>query len=404
MNPSIELPNTPIVVAYRTDASGDNYLFANYLYTVQQGLWNAFTSALDSPPGPQAIWPTPPSGARSVGPYNFGNWNGESGSDNASNYVYGNLNSITYVETSYALLHHDPCAYVENASSAFVQPSRDADATALLSDQLEPDLEQLLTGVYLSTQPTAYPISAYSYLLTGYNTPGGAQEVPADKASVLGQFIQFIACQGQQSAGQLGYSPLPPNLVQADFDAVKRLTGVALPAPTAANCANPYIDGSIPLAGEPTIGSAPQAGGSSGAAAVGPIATSTTAGSATASAGGAAVHGGNGGVDNGDGGQGSTGSSGTVAKGAAGVPGGGAPGEKHAAKRAIKSGPTLAPAPGQKTGVTLELTATKLLGIPGPTDTIALATALFFAVLVVPPFVAYFLRRRSRGAPGASRP
>ena len=121
--------------------------------------------------GPQAIWPTPPSGARSVGPYNFGNWNGESGSDNASNYVYGNLNSITYVETSYALLHHDPCAYVENASSAFVQPSRDADATALLSDQLEPDLEQLLTGVYLSTQPTAfYPISAYSYLLTGYNT------------------------------------------------------------------------------------------------------------------------------------------------------------------------------------------------------------------------------------------
>ena len=394
LNPSIQLPNTPIVVAYRTDASGDNYLFSNYLDTIQPSLWNAFTQALSSPPGAQAIWPTPPSGARSVGPYSFGNWNGENGSDNASNYVYGNVNSITYVETSYALLHHDPCASVENASGAFVKPSRDADATALLSDQLEPDLEQLLTGVYLSPQATAYPISAYSYLLTGVNTPGGAQEVPSDKASVMGQFIQFIACQGQQSAGQLGYSPLPPNLVQADFNAVTRITGVTLPAPTAQNCANPYIDGSIPLAGEPIIGSAPQAGGSSGAVAAGPVATSTTSASAAAAA--AASHGGGGTVGAASGGNGASSSSSQSASSSAGT--GKALSAGRSGKKTTATGPVLAPAPGQKIGANLELTATKLLGIPGPTNTIALASTVFFAVLITPPLLAYLFRRKSRTA------
>ena len=391
-NPGVALPNTPIIVVYRTDASGDNYLFSNYLYTVQSGAWNGFTGALSSPPGAQAIWPTPPSGARSVGPYNFGNWNGENGSDNGSNYVYGNVNSITYVETSYAILHHDPCVAVQNASGAFVKPSRDADATALLSDQLEPDLEQLLTGVYNSPQPTAYPISAYSYLLTGTNT--GTQEVAADKATVLGQFIQFIACQGQQSAGQLGYSPLPPNLVQADFDAVGRLTGVALPAPTAANCPNPYITGAIPLAGEPTIGSAPQAGGSSGAVAVGPIATSTTAGSAGAA--GAAGHGAVGGASAGAGGGSAVGGAGLAA---GNVNESGSAASGRAGHRRTHPGPTLRPAPGQQTGLALESEATKLLGIPGPTSTIAVATVLFFAVIVLPPGVAFLRRRRRQSSP-----
>ena len=71
-NPGVGLPSSPIVVAYRTDASGDNFLFSNYLNTVQQGQWSAFTQALNSPPGAQALWPTPPSGARTVGPYNLG--------------------------------------------------------------------------------------------------------------------------------------------------------------------------------------------------------------------------------------------------------------------------------------------------------------------------------------------
>jgi phosphate ABC transporter phosphate-binding protein len=381
-NPGLALPSSPIVVAYRTDASGDNFLFSNYLNTVQQAQWGAFTQALTAPAGAQALWPTPPSGARSVGPYNFGNWNGVSGSDIASGYVFNNVNSITYVETAYAILHHDPCIAIQNASGAYVMPSRDNDATALLSDQLQPDLEQLLTGVYLSTQPTAYPISAYSYLITGVGS-----EVPADKAAVLAQFVRFIACQGQQSAGQLGYSPLPPNLVQADFDAVQRITGIALPAPTAQNCLNPYIDGQIPLLGEPNISTTASGPTSAGAVAAGPITTTTGAGAAA----GAAANGGHG---SGGAGSNTAGAGSGSGSGPGSATGSGSAAQALAAATTTTTAPPVVPAGGQAFGVELEHVTTGLLGIRGPTGQIALYTTLFLALIILPPAIALLRRRR----------
>ena len=118
LNPGVLLPHSSIVVVFRSDASGDNFIFSDYLETEQPGLWNAFTSAVTAPSGAEAIWPQPPSGQRSVGQYNFGNWTSENGSDTASDYVYANPNTITYVETGYALLHHDPCAEILNTSGA----------------------------------------------------------------------------------------------------------------------------------------------------------------------------------------------------------------------------------------------------------------------------------------------
>ena len=52
----------------------------------------------------------------------------------------------------------------------------------------------------------------------------------------------------------LGYSPLPPVLVQEDFNAIGRMNGgVQPPPPTAANCKNPYVDGEVPLPGSPVV-------------------------------------------------------------------------------------------------------------------------------------------------------
>jgi hypothetical protein len=71
---------------------------------------------------------------------------------------------------------------------------------------------------------------------------------PAAKGQALGQFVYNMACAGQQGMANLGLSPLPPNLVQDDFNAIGRLVGADEPAtPTATNCANPTIDGSMPL-------------------------------------------------------------------------------------------------------------------------------------------------------------
>jgi len=386
LNPGTTLPSTPIIVVYRTDASGDNYIFSDYLQTLQGSTWSAFTSALQTPPGAQAVWPIPQNGARSVGSYNFGNWSGESGSDNASNYVYGNPGSITYVETAYAILHHDPCAAVQNASGAYVQPSENADAVALESDALQPDLEQNLAPVFASPQATAYPISAYSYLLMAEQS-----EIPAAKQAEEAQFVQFVACRGQQSAGSLGYSPLPPNLVQADFAAVALITGTPIPAPTAANCPNPYVDGQLPLVGEPVIGGAPAAAGTGGAAVVSPTVNTVVAGKAATAGAGAS-----GSSASGAGAQSAASSShATAAAAAAAV----AVAQKEKAAAAKAAANAVAAPPGQATGVGLLHATTSLLQSPGTGGIELLAALGFLALLALPPTLALSRRRKSETLP-----
>jgi ABC-type phosphate transport system substrate-binding protein len=251
-NQGVALPNTNIGVVFRTDASGENYLFSDYFSILNPAGWNAFDTFVTGTqnPGPTAIWPqypgTPPDGAR----YNFGGWIGQGGSDNASNYVASSVGTITYVETAYAILHNSPCANIQNISGAFLQPSVTGDAIALTHDQIfltpgDPRYgEQDLTGVYTAPEAAAYPISAYSYLVAP------TTQISAEKGKILGEFISFLACRGQQAAGQLGYSPIPANLVQIDFDAIKRINGAAAPPPLdAAHCPNPYLTGQLSIPG-----------------------------------------------------------------------------------------------------------------------------------------------------------
>ncbi len=200
----------PITKAFRTDASGDNYIFSDYFSTLFGPQWNAFTAAMGTPPGAQAIYPQPSNGQGGQhGIYNITGFQGQNGSDVASQYVNDNAGSITYVETAYAIRLGRPCAAVENASTAFVKPSATGDAIALTKDALAPDLEQNLTGVFLNTDPAAYPISAYSYLITQV-TPNP----PAAIGAEMGQFIQFIACRGQIRGGhaRLLADPTQPGL------------------------------------------------------------------------------------------------------------------------------------------------------------------------------------------------
>ena len=55
---------------------------------------------------------------------------------------------------------------MENASGNWVQPYATNIAAALQSATLNADLSQNLDGVYTSSNPLTYPISAYSYIVT----------------------------------------------------------------------------------------------------------------------------------------------------------------------------------------------------------------------------------------------
>jgi phosphate transport system substrate-binding protein len=287
LNPGVPLPHFQIIANVRSDGAGESYILSDYFYTLYQADWNAFTSAMGAAPGANAIWPSAPVGGQSqIGPYNIQQLPAWSGSDAVIEHTKDDTgagnntnNSITYVETAYAQENNLPCASIENPAGQFVQPSEEGDAIALTQDQLEPDLEQILTGVFLNSNPLSYPVSAYSYLITQEaQTPPPVGVVEAD-------YVHFIACEGQQSAGALGYTPIPPNLVQDDFDAINRINqGGAPPLPpaTGANCPNPYLTGQLQLPGEPIqIGTAGASGTLGGPGANGPQSGTTGPGSGT---------------------------------------------------------------------------------------------------------------------------
>ena len=315
LNPQLQgdLPHQNIIPVYRSDASGENYLLTDYLlHQDHDDMLSAQTVFQSGNPGlPSATWPVP-SASASYDKGKYAGWAkdypvGESGSDNAANYVsaLSSLGSITFVETAFAKEHGFPVASLVNASGAAVQPSSLNVATALEAAQLHSDLTQDLTAVYVNNLANAYPLSAYSYLVapcspglaaaaqaTCAGGPGTTSPFAAQKGQALGQFAAFLACAGQAKMASLGYSPLPPVLVQADFNAIGRMNGgVQPPAPTAQNCKNPYVDGEIALPGSPVvdgvsgggIGGTGSTTGSGGAASGG-----TTTGGAAASAASAA--------------------------------------------------------------------------------------------------------------------
>lgn len=216
----------------RSDGSGTSAQFSAFL-AKQTSTWSAFAN----------VQGVSAKDGTSNYPQGWGNSVAQKGSDGVANFVANTSTgggSITYVETAYALQRGFPVAAVKNASANFTLPTPANVATALAKATLNKDRTQNLTGVYTNMSKGAYPLSSYSYMIiptTGLN---------ADKAKVIGQFALYFACEGQQKAAVLGYSPLPKNLVQAVFDAISGLQGAdAPPALNAKNCANPSLSGDL---------------------------------------------------------------------------------------------------------------------------------------------------------------
>ncbi len=437
LNPQLsgDLPDSNIIPVFRSDASGENYLLSDYLLHEDNGNFVAAQNAFQSgnPGQPTASWPVPASSSH-PDPGTYPGWNagypvGESGSDNAANYVsaLSSQGSITYVETAFAKEHGFPVANLANASGADVQPTSLNVATALEAALLHPDLTQDLTDVYTNPLPNAYPLSAYSYIVApcspglaaaqhtacaanptgvpGSNPTGGTSPFPASKGNALGVFAAFLACEGQEKMATLGYSPLPPVLVQEDFDAIGRMNGGQEPPPvSAADCKNPYVDGEIPLPGSPVVQGLGGGGiGGTGSTSGGGVTTTTGAG---ASSGGSGGSGGSSGGSGGSSGSGSGSEAFTSAAEAAGLT------PKLAAEGyTVVNGQIV-----RKLGVGGPNQYARADSLVAATDAVASPEAglyigwalLILGIILLPPLIAMRINRKRRGdglvvppAPGA---
>ncbi len=229
LNPGLQIQDTRIIPVIRSDGSGTSAQFSLYLENQAHDLWQQFVQQYGCP-APCSQWPV------------FPNAVAQNGSDGVASFISQDTvgrGAIGYVEAGYAYGRDFPVGNLHNKSGHFVQPSSQNVATALTHATLNHDLTQNLVGVYNAPEANAYPMSSYSYMITPTAQAFG---FTAAKGAVLSGWIVYIACKGQQSAAPLGYSPLPKNLVQADFAAVDRIPGhVATPPLDYEHCPNPNL-------------------------------------------------------------------------------------------------------------------------------------------------------------------
>jgi phosphate ABC transporter phosphate-binding protein len=263
-NPGVPFPHLAIHPVGRSDGSGTSYQFTAYMAAEQPGLVGRFCSSLGIP----NCFPTSQFPAASF--VTLAN-----GSDGVANDVTASYNNgaIGYAEFAYWIERGAPVASLKNAAGQYRQPTAVNVAVALTRAKINADHTQNLLGVYANPDSRTYPMSSYSYMIVPTNdvTP-----MDTGKGATLSKFILYFLCQGQQEAQPLGYSPLPPNLVELGISVNNAIPGgVRAPAATPANCNNPTFHGFLQangIVGGPSGPGAPTtvagtAGGSTSAAA-----------------------------------------------------------------------------------------------------------------------------------------
>ncbi len=194
-NPGVKLPGTDITVAHRSDGSGTTYIFVDYLSKVS------------------------PDFKQKVGVATSVNWPvgvGGKGNEGVAGLVKQTPGAIGYVELIYALQNKLGYGSVQNMEGEFVRCSIDSvtAAAAVAAAQMPKDFRVSITN---APGKGVYPISSFTWLLF--------YESPKDKARarIMADFMKWALTEGQKYARDLGYAPLPADVVQLELEALKRI-------------------------------------------------------------------------------------------------------------------------------------------------------------------------------------
>ncbi len=195
LNPGVNLPATDITVVHRSDGSGTTYIFVDYLSKVSPD-WKKRVGIATS-----VNWP--------VGV-------GGKGNEGVSGLVSQTPGSIGYVELIYAIQNKISYGSIQNAAGKFVKASTDTvtAAAAAAAKQMPPDFRVSITN---APGDNAYPISSFTWLLFYENPKDKAQ------AKIMVDFMNWALTDGQKFAPDLGYAPLPKEVVELEKKALTRI-------------------------------------------------------------------------------------------------------------------------------------------------------------------------------------
>ncbi len=203
LNPGVNLPNKPIIVVHRSDASGTTQIFTTFLHKAAPNIWPSNLV------GKTISWKIDETG-RGIA---------SQGNQGVSSTVMKVKYSIGYVSYEYALEYGMEYAAIENPLGQFVLPSPQnitlaAKGISLPSSPLG-DFSQVLSEVVYSKTPGAYPISSFSFLMLW-------REVPKEKLRPLREFLYFINTEGQKTL-MAGYAPIPKEVEALNLKAISLL-------------------------------------------------------------------------------------------------------------------------------------------------------------------------------------
>jgi phosphate transport system substrate-binding protein len=187
-NPDVELPDLPITVVRRSDSSGTNFVFTKHLSAIDPDFANG--------PGSGTTVQWPQSDRFVAAPKN----------DGVTATVAQTPGAIGYIEYGYAKLTGTKSALLENSSGNFIAAGEESGTAALASAEFPADGD-LRVWVEDPSAPDAYPIATFTWMLF-------YQEQDPAKAEVLRNLVEFGLTEGQKMAPELGYIPLPDNVIE----------------------------------------------------------------------------------------------------------------------------------------------------------------------------------------------
>ena len=183
-NPGVKLPKLTIVTVVRQDASGTTFAFTKHL--------DAISEKWRSQYGPSTLvdWP--------------GNAMRAKGNEGVAGLLQHSVGALGYVGYEFAHKYELPTALLENKEGRFIEPSAESLRAALDSAQMP---ENLRVYVPDPSGPDAYPIATFTWILLRKNYGDPA------KAQALRDLFAWSLGDGQRYASDLGYTPLPSELV-----------------------------------------------------------------------------------------------------------------------------------------------------------------------------------------------
>jgi len=195
LNPGVTLPASDITVVHRADGSGTTYIWVDYLAKVSPE-WKTKVGVNAS-----VNWPTGVGGR---------------GNEGVASTVKQTPGALGYVELIYALQTKQPYGSVQNMAGEFSKASVESvtAAAAAAAKQMPPDFRVSITN---APGNGVYPISSFTWILLYENAKDKAQ------ARAMVDFMKWALTDGQKFAPDLGYAPLPADVIKLEMAALAKV-------------------------------------------------------------------------------------------------------------------------------------------------------------------------------------